>query len=506
MSPAEMAGLSDSEVHQMAYSIRTLDAADWNGLDSVWAGAVVEDLVKALEAGGGVDAASYEGGRALGYESLDSMLQNVTLTEKHAALWRAIPKRPIHATVDQYTRRSAHGGRWGMAVAESSNPTERAATLARMYAEVAYYRDYRSVSDISMAVSNIVNPKEEEAQSATIQLISTIDEDLYWCNRNAYGVVSGGEVVPLALDGFYSKVYAAHNDATLPQPITINQGGAVLSSRDPFMQAAALVYNAGGRLTNAFCNPLLATDLTTVYETAERITINTGSQNSGSTYYGSEIGGINTAQGRLDFEQDPFNLTGWQYTGAVQGSSDRPAAATSVAAAAGSTGGIIPTGDYLYQVTAVNTYGESLAVDSSVVSVTLGQKVTLTITNGSAAAAATGFRIYRSAKNASDTTDCRFLWHVPITSGATTSFVDDGFWVPGTSHILLLGLDGPQPGVQWSQLLPLTRKELAQTGPTQPFLFTLSGANRVAKPEWFAVIRNVLPTYVKDGGWNPLGV
>jgi hypothetical protein len=63
----------------------------------------------------------------------------------------------------------------------------------------------------------------------------------------------------------------------------------------------------------------------------------------------------------------------------------------------------------------------------------------------------------------------------------------------------------PARAVQWSQLLPLTVKWLAQIGPTRPFLINLYGAFRIAAPEWCAVVKNVLPRRTRDAGWDPLG-
>ncbi|HUW12578.1 MAG TPA: hypothetical protein VM537_22820 [Anaerolineae bacterium] len=465
--------------------------SDWDNLGNFFGGPMapmIEEMTKALEAGAGVDAASYTGGRALGYESLEALLHSVTLTEDDAKLWRMLPKRSINATIDQFNRRTGYGGRWGMAVAESSNPVARISDLARAYEQVRFYRDYREVSDVSMMVHNTVNPDAEEEQAAITQLVHSIDEDLYW------GVNSTANAsFPLRVDGLFNRIID-NGTATV-----IDLEGAKLTSRDPFNQALALTRNLGGRITHAFMNPLLQEDFSIIYATAERVIIDAA---GAGLMAGGKMNGVATAQGDVYFEGDPFNLVSWAFPAVALGNAaTRPAAPTLNSATAGSTGGTIPSGDYYYRVTAVNEDGESTSVASGATTVTLGQTVTLDISP--AASLATGFRIYRSEKDAASAADCRYQW-VEVNAGANTTWVDDGSWIPGCAHVLLLDMRPQSHVLQWSQLLPASRKNLAQTGPTRPFLVNIYGGLRVAKPEWCGLIKNILPTVTSDDGWAPV--
>lgn len=480
------------------YRMNVLPQDDWKNSPMMMPG--MEDMLKSLEAGTGVDAASFTGGRAMTYESLDSMLQSVTLAADDHAFWRMLPKRAIHATVDQYNRRTSYAGsRWGFAAAESANPAEHMAEIARAYATVKFYRDLRSVSDVSMMVNMTQDPLVEEQQAATLAILETLSPDLYWGDSAA---------LPYRVDGMYK-----HLKGNCP---VVDAKGDTLSSRVDFEELAALVRNAGGRLTHTLMNPLLQADMSTMYESAERITMlqreQVGSKDP-MWYAGSALGGVITAQGVIAFEGDPFNRVGWQAPVSGEGPNP-PSAITSVTGAAAGTGGTTPTGAYFYKVCAVAEgtliNGQSAPVASVAVNVTLGQKVTLTITR--ADATATGFFVYRSAIDAADETDCRYIGAV-ATGGATTSFVDDGSVVPGTANMLLLDMrqNSTARPVQWSQLLPMTMKKLAETGPTRPFLMSLIGTLRVSAPEWCAMVTNILPDKVKKGygtipAWNPLGV
>jgi hypothetical protein len=476
------------------YNVQVIKEAAWDGLGSFMGGVAVQDMLKSLEAGSGVDAAAFTQGRALQYESLDNVLYTSTVSMTSAALWRAIRKNPIHATIDQYDRRTSFGDQWGMAVAESSNPANHISAIMRAYSEVAYYRSYREVSDVSLLVQNIANPELVEEVGGTESIIQRLNRDFYWADRSVIGT---------RVNGFYSL---ASEDAN--SMVGYDAAGTILTGREDFEGLAADIVNAGGTLTHAFANPLVVSDLSAAYATAERVVIMPGGS-GGDAWPGTNPAGIDTAQGRISFERDPFNRIGWACPSAVEGDANRPSAPTSVAAAAAGTGGTIPTGSYWYKVTAVNENGQSVGVAmEAAVAVTLGEKVTLTITNGDASAAATGYFIYRSEKDAATAADCRFLWQTPITDGVTTAYIDTGYWVPGTSHVLMLGLGQTEvngANQQWSQLLPLTKKPLAQTGPTRPFLMNLYGTLRVARPEWCAVYRNILPRKTRDAGWDPLG-
>jgi hypothetical protein len=381
-----------------------------------------------------------------------------------------------------------------MAVGESESPTDQLSEIARAFAEVKFYRSRREISDIALLVSMTEDPETLEETAGATLILHALNEDMY-----------SGEpaALPSRVKGILSWVNDSQANGGDVNLLSYDMAGKVLDSRKPFEQMAARVRNRGGRITHNFCNPLIQADFSEVYSTAERIMITQGNNPDTRIFVGATIGGIMTAQGALYWEGDPFCKVGWAAPVAAADGPDAPAAPTAVSGAAAGSGGNIPAGGYFYRVSAVNEKGESITTASAEVTVAAGEKVTLTISH--ADAQATGFRIYRSAKDAADASDCRYLYCCKRT-GASTTFVDSGFWVPGTTSIVMLDLRPTATVIQWSQLLPLTKKRLAETGPTRPFLMNLSGALRLAKPEWIGVIRNVVPRYVyQEEGWNPLG-
>lgn len=470
--------------------VHVIGSSEWKGIEN-FAGMlnpIAERLAKStLVAGTGVDAATFTGGRALTYESLDSQLQSITLTEEDARFWRLLPKRPIHATVDQFNRLSKLGSRWGTAVGEIQDPARQVGDIARVFEEVSYYREQRAVSDVGMLVNMIVDPYDEQVREGLLNIVHNLDMDLFWSLRAA---------VPTKVNGIFAKLIG---DADV---VHVDMGGKYLTSRDTLIQAVAKVRNKGGRITHCLPNPLLVEDFAIIYETAERLFISTDGK--GKVYGGGNFGGFHTSVGTVEFDADPFNWVGWEYPTAAEGHDGRPAnPPQGVAAAAAGTGGNIPTGTYHYRVSAVNAFGETTTVTDNT-AVVAGEKVTLTITRPTTADA-TGYFIYRSAKDG--TADaCRMLWMVADSGGATTTFVDDGTWVPGTCHVPLLDLRPQANTMQWSQLLPASRKPLAPIGAYEWFLINLYGAFRLTKPTWNSLVRNVLPRAVLAEGWDPLGL
>jgi len=109
---------------------------------------------------------------------------------------------------------------------------------------------------------------------------------------------------------------------------------------------------------------------------------------------------------------------------------------TLASAVAGGTGGTLIAGDYAYQVTAVNAYGQETAalVATAVAGLTLGQKVTVTITR---VAGAVSYKVYREKTNVTAVAQ-RYITSVAQPTTGDAVYVDDG---------AILGADTQSPPV-----------------------------------------------------------
>jgi len=475
------------------YQINTIPETMWDGFDMSAAAAQMEKAVATV--GYGVNAAAYTNLRALGYESLDDMLQSVTLMAKDCALWQALPKVPVHATVDQYNRRTALGSRWGRAMGEAVNPPDTQSTIARAYENIKYYRTKHYVSHVAQLVRNMVNPIQESREAGTNDLIQFVNRDLY---------MGSSAVFPERTDGIIPTMFASATDNI------IDLHGTVLTGREDIMRLAAVVRNKGGQLTNAFCNPLLQADIANAYQSAERIIDVQRAEGGAATkhWIGMTLGGVLTPMGAIAIEGDPFcsEVTREKFPSTGEGTA--PTAPTIVSTTPGGSGGNVtnlPTGAYYYKVAGVTELGLSTCATSGIANVTAGQVVTIVITPGDADT--TGFWIYRTAKDGA-ATDCRWLWHVQRAASGNTTFIDNGTHVPGTTNLVFLDLrqNAGAKAIRWSQLFPLTELPLARLVAADQFLLNLYGALRFVAPTWCGLMTNVLTQYDMDAGWNPLGV
>ena len=119
----------------------------------------------------------------------------------------------------------------------------------------------------------------------------------------------------------------------------------------------------------------------------------------------------------------PYNYAPVQGTGCPAGISfASPSAPTGVTLTQSSTGGTLAAGTYTYQATATTPHGETLP--STAVSTTFASGTTNSVTvSWTAVAGATGYKVYGRTAGAEKLI-------ATISSGTTTSFVDDGSVTP----------------------------------------------------------------------------
>jgi len=463
----------------------------------------VFELQKALlTTGYGTDVAAFTGGQALRVQSLDQVLYDVVWQEAHIKLFKLLKKSPTYSTVDEWTERSEYGGPWGAVAGEADNPPSTTAELARRVGYVKFYRTYREVSHVATIVKNIVQAVSEEEQAGTQFLLGHLERDVFFGDSS---------VIPEQMDGLTPIILANGDDRCV-----IDLQAQPLDSRELIHEAASIVGSNAGVPTHLFLDPYAKADLDISMLPAERFVVPTRSAD-GQYEVDLGIGTVATSWGKIEVVADIFLAPerGWfnrktdplyrAPTTARGGDSNNPApdAPTAVSGTADGTGGNMPAGDYYYRVSAINRNGESASVASDAITVAAGQKVTLTITHTDSAIS--GFRIYRSAKDASDAGDCRYLYHVAADSSGTTHFVDDGSWVPGCTAAFLIDMHRGDPALDWRQLLPMMKLELAIVKPAIPWLQMIYGFLRVTRPWRLVMFKNILPSAIADAGWNPLG-
>ncbi len=458
-------------------------------------------MMKALTAGTGTDSSGFTGGRAMTLESLEDTLQDVLWGEDHIKLFKSLKTSPLFATVDEFDIRTDYGGEWGTAVSETANPPISTQQINREIGHCKFYRDRREISHVLQQLKTI-DPGAEAAaeQAATRKILSSVERDLF---------TGDDTVFPTRIKGLQPTIIEAAGEYTTD--LIYDANGTSVTTQKPFHALSGVVYGQGGILTDVYFHPQCQADIDQALEANQRMAIPVQSA-EGTIVHGASQHALNTSHGQMKFTPNIFVRAGWEMqaldslpaTVHVASLSGTPV----VTAVAGNAGTILeqdnlPAGDYWVRVAAVNAYGESIASAAQQVTLTAGNAIRISVTR--ADANASGYRVYLSEVDAATAADCRFHEEVAVT-GASQVIELDGTWVTGTTNIFCLNQKPSYNAIDFRQLFPLTRMDLAIVSPVQPFLVQLYGYERIMKPNQHCMIKNVLPSTVFDLGWNPLGV
>lgn len=458
-------------------------------------------LNKALEAGYGSDSASLTGGAALRIQSLDTTMQATVVDNKHFALFNRLPKPNATATVDEWTEQYGVGGVLGGSTNTESGAAEEAeGDYARQVGQVKYLSTYRKVSIVLGAQDNIIGAETVEQANGALQLLSDVE----------YLSFEGDDsVVPTEFNGIKRQIELLGSADHV-----IDMRGAALDSIDPIGQAAETVWGIEnfGTLTDIFMAGSVQTDLNNKLDPAFRVSLTGTGQDLA---YGAHVSRIKTAFGEIATTQDVFvrdekmkklfQLRGKAYQ--TVSANLATIAPQSVGIAANVSGGAssqwdsTSAGSYYYAVTGINSKGQSTGVVTSQATVAAGGKITLTIA-ASAGGAETGYVIYRSKKNGTNTlADFREMCRIPVTAGGTTTFIDLNAEIPGSTCAYVLNLRPSDHAISWKQFLPMFKIPMAAVNsPIKPWLQMLCGYLRITKRRQHIVIKNIVPN---GAAWKP---
>lgn len=464
---------------------------------------VLADLQKALTAGYGTDVSTLSGGGALRIQSLDKTMQATIQENKHFKLFNELAKTGAGATVDEWTEQSGVGGFLGGSTnTETGIINESTGTYARRVGLVKYLMTKRQVSLVSTLGQNLANSEAIEQQAGAKQLL-TDAEYLSFEGDSA--------VVPTEFDGIYAQIAAGIAAGQVDTGNILDAAGASLASINLINVAAAQISKRDnfGTPTHIFMSQQVQADFDTGLDPAFRVSLN--NVPNGGISLGSPVVGIRTSWGDVKTVNDvfindgdqtvPFQVTYPALAAANTGMKPTLAIDASVSDAS-SAFGAAWAGNYYYLVTGLNANGQSDGVITAQTAVAAGKKVTLTITR-SAGAQETGYAIYRSRLNGTNTpSDFRLVTRVAC-AGATTTYVDYNRDIPGTTKAYVLNMSAGDHAINWRQLLPMMKFPLYPTNSAViPWAQLMFGYLRITKRRQHAVIKNILPAGAK---WRPQG-
>lgn len=454
------------------------------------------ELRKALEIGTS-DPPTGIGFDALRVESLDASLKLVTYSETNIVLWNAISKMDAFSTVEEFNRLLSYGQERGGFVASGELPPEEDSVYERDTRKVKFCGTTRSVHHPATLVRTLpADLIAQETQNGILWMLRKMERSLFYGDEGS---------LPLEWDSLTKQV-------TDGGGTVIDLRGGTLSTEVIENGADAIMQNFGNP-SMMFSNPKVFTDFAKIHFDFQRF----ASPGVPSGMVGVPVTGVNTQVGPIMFRPDVFvtNFAGGPGAAGTAGGvspSGAPgfslpssplapnpptiAVAVNGGPIAGSLFGAGDAGDYGYQVTAVNRFGESAASAlNSSNTVAAGDSVTITITDGGGANPATAYKIYRTDKD-DDTGTANFIGVLTPRAKdiaglflAVTAATDLNADLPKT--YLSLMLDMTMQSLTFKQLSPLVRMPLATISPAIRWMQLLYGTPIVFAPKKNVVYKNI---------------
>lgn len=433
------------------------------------------ELRKALEIGY-QQPTTGQGFDALRVESLDATLKTLTYGATHVKLWSQIPKTDAFSTVEEYNRLLEYGSEGGGFVSSGALPEEEDSTYERADQKVKYLGTTRSVHHPATLVRSVpADLIATETQNGALWLMGKANHGLYYGDSDA---------VPLEWNGLTKQIIDGNG-------IVIDLKGEPLSSTDIENGAQQITENFGVP-SRLFSNSKVFTDFSSTYHQYQRWNAPGGA----AGIAGTPLTGWSTQVGPVGFESDVFVKRGSTAPTSATSAKAPNAPTLSLGAPGNTTGSVFETadaGDYRWQVTAINQYGESAPTAlSNAATLAAGQGIELTITDGGGAFPATAYKIYRTGKNGATATYTHKVVARTKTSGVyqnTTLWVDKNEWRPGCFTGLMLDMS-PQ-SLTFRQLAPMLKMNLAIISPAIRWMQLLYGTPIIFAPKKNVVFKNI---------------
>lgn len=469
------------------------------------------DLQKALEASNyQTDVSTLTGGGALGVQSLDTAMKTTIQDNSQFVLFNRLAASNATNIVDEYVRQNSVGGVLGGST-NSQMGVVRAAQgdYSREVGLVKFLMSLRQVGYVLNIGKNIIEATSVEEQNGALQLLTDAEYLLFHGNAAAS---------PTQFDGIFAQIDEAIAAGTMDGSNVIDMQAQPITSVEQFSAINQSVSNYGswGKSTDVFLPNSVQTDLNMSLDPAFRWT----PQGQNTPLLGGHVEGIRLTHGVLKtnmdtflhYDQHPMTIpwdgqpnTLYQST-AVSNAANNPASLTGATASnAASQFTAAMAGNYYYCVAGIapGGAGYSQSTVSAQIAVSAGQQVTLTITQ-SASGTETGYAVYRGRLNGTNApSDMRLMQVIPKTNGATTTYVDQNRFIPGTVTIPVLNMGPSADAISWRQFQPMTKIPLPfgiGGVPVISWFQFLFGYLRVTKPKHHGYIKNVLPN---SASWLP---
>lgn len=435
----------------------------------------LSELKKALDIGYSQPTTGL-GADALRVESLESTLKLLTYQQTNLKLWNQIDKQDAFSTVEEYNRLLEYGGDGGGFNASGELPQEEDSSYERADQKVKFLGTTRAVNHPSTLINSVpANLISQETTNGTLWLMGKANHGLYYGDSDA---------IPVSWNGLSHQIEngAGH---------VIDMAGAPLT-KAKVEEAAYLIAENFGLPSRMFSNQKVFADFSDAYNDFQRFQAPGGRPG----VVGTPVTGVATSSGTVDFEGDVFVKEGSQPRASASSAKAPNAPTVTFAVPAADPASLFvagDAGDYLYQIAAVNQYGESAPTAlSGAQTLAAGQSVELTITDGGGANGATAYKVYRTEKDGSKLYSLYKLVPRAKSGGSyvgTTTWTDINEFRPNT--FIGLMLDMTQQSLSFKQLSPMVKMALATIAPSIRWMQLLYGTPIVYAPKKNVIFKNI---------------
>jgi hypothetical protein len=460
----------------------------------------IDALNKALSAGqitGRETADSTDAsGAPLKVESLEKTLKHLTFRENDIKFWKDIPKKPAYNTVEEFNQQLSYGNDRGGFYAEGELPDEEDSVYVRRAQFTKYLGVTKSVShQMTLVRSTIGDIMQKTIKDGTMWILRKLDQSLFFGNDKLINLEFNGFIAQQEYSDSWSDRASYYNSDSV-----IDMRGKSLTE-DAIESAANTIVENYGLATQIYTAPSVLSGFVKQFYGNKFIMPNTQALTNG--VMGQRVQQFESQFGSIGLNQDIFFKKKPAKNAKSASTSDKApikptVTATAVATAANSKWTTDDAGNVYYAVSAFNRYGESeLTIVDDAIAVTAGGAVDLAITGNSASVhKASAYRIYRTVAGGSKDGEFYPLFDVSLDDvargldgAATGSIRDLNYYLPNCDQALVMQFDDEV--IEFAQLAPLMKMDLALLSPAYRFMILLYGTPLLYAPKKMVRIINI---------------
>lgn len=438
-------------------------------------------------------------GAPLKVESLEKTLKHITFRESDIRLWKDLTKKPAYNTVEEYNQQTSYGANRGGWNREGELPEEEDSIFVRRAQLVKYLGVTKSVTHQMTLVNTMIGSvMERTIKDGTLWILRTLNQGLYFGNE---------KLIPEQFNGFLAQQmqsdawasYAAYMDS---ENVIDLRGNAL--TEDAIESGANSIVENYGLGTQIYGPPAVLSNFVKNFYGNKFIVPNTPSLSDG--IMGQRVQAFDSQFGRIGLNHDVFfkKLPAKNSVSPAnsQKAPNKPVWDTTTPAAVqsnvtGTKWASEDAGNVMYAVSAINRFGESeLSIYATAVAAVANCAIDLKFTDGGGVNKATAYRIYRTKVGGSATGMFYPLFEVSLDDltrgydgGGAGIIRDMNRFLPDTDQSMLVQFDNEV--VEFAQLAPLMKMDLAVLSPAFRFMVLLYGTPFLYAPKKMVRLINI---------------